>query len=297
MIFFYSIIYQPSINWFLRNLNYLLSPLLPKNIKIHPSGIVRVKIDKKHSIKLRTNQTSYVTRELFWEGSKNYEYTSIFIVLINKINSFFDIGSSIGYYSILGAKINNNLLVEAFEPSIGSMIYLSENIKLNNFTNRINVNVLALSNQIGETKFHEVRNKKYPTIYNLSGEHNIGTKPYLESKKTSIDSDTLDNFVKRKNISSVDLIKIDTEGSEHLILQKAKETIEEYKPIIICELLYNKIERQLEEIMSTHNYEFYLHTEKGLVKSHTLQREFDDGIRNCFFIHPTKINLIQEFIV
>ena len=297
MYIFYSIIYNPKINQILRNLNYLLSPILPEKIKIHPAGLTNVKVKNYNSIKLKTNQTSYVTRELFWKGSQNYEYTPIFLKLVKKINSFFDIGSSIGYYSILGAEVNKNLSVEAFEPSIGSMVYLSENVKINNFSSRIKVNVLALSDQKGKIDFFEIRNRKYPTIYNLSGEHNIGTKPHLKSLKTKIDSDTLDNFIKQKNIQSVDLIKVDTEGCENLILKKASNTIENFKPIIICEILYDRIEKELEEIMTFHNYEFYNHTRKGLKKTNTLQRKSDNGIRNCFFVHPSKKSLIEEFII
>lgn len=292
----YSLIYNPKINWIVRNVNYVLSPLLPKKIKIHPSGTLKVKVKNHKSIKLKANQTSYVTRELFWKGSQNYEYTPIFIELIKKLDTFFDIGSSIGYYSILGATINQKLKVEAFEPSTGPMIYLSENIKINNLDSRINVNVLALSDQQGQIDFFEIRNKKYPTIYNLSGEHNIGTKPHLKSFKTRIESDTLDNFVEKNNINNIDLMKVDTEGCEDLILKESSYTIDKFKPIIICEVLFNRIENQLEEIMLKHNYEFYNHNGKGLSKVSTIQRKSDNGIRNCFFVHPSKKHLIEEFI-
>lgn len=107
----------------------------------------------------------------------------------------------------------------------------------------------------------------------------------------------MDNFVDQKNIQNLELIKVDTEGCEHLILKKASKTIENFKPIIICEMLYDCIEKELEEIMTYHNYEFYNHTSKGLKKTNTLQRKFDDGIRNCFFVHPTKVYLIEEFII
>lgn len=292
----YSLIYNPKINWLIRNVNYILLPILPKKIKIHPSGILNVPIKSHKSIKLKANQTSYVTRELFWKGSQNYEYTPVFIKLVKKINVFYDIGSSIGYYSVLGAQVNEKLKVEAFEPSTGPMIYLSENVKINNFSSRINVNVLALSDQQGKIDFFEIRNKKYPTIYNLSGEHNIGTKPHLKSSKIKIESDTLDNFVKKNNIKSIDLMKVDTEGCEDLILKASTFTIDKFKPIIICEVLFNRIEKQLEEIMLQHKYEFYNHKGKGLLKVNTIQRKFDDGIRNCFFVHPSKKHLIEEFI-
>ena len=177
------------------------------------------------------------------------------------------------------------------------MIYLSENVKINNLSSRINVNALALSNKQGQIPFFEIRNKKYPAIYNLSGEHNIGTKPHLKSLKTKVTSDTLDNFVKKNVIVKIDLIKIDTEGCEDLILIESSNTINQFKPIIICEVLFNRIESQLEKIMLGHNYEFYNHNGKGLTKVNTLKRDSDNGIRNCFFVHPTKKHLIEEFIL
>jgi|TARA_B110000977_G_scaffold52250_1_gene71038 FkbM family methyltransferase len=297
MTIFYSIIYNAKLNKIIRNLNYVLAPILPKKIKIHPSGFLKVKIKGTHSITLKTNQTSFVTRELFWNGSQNYEYTPIFMKLIQKVDHFFDIGASIGYFSLLGAEVNKTLKIEAFEPSVGSKIYLSENIKINDFTARIKVNFLALSDRFGEIDFCEIRNKKYPDIYNLSGEHNIGTKPHLKSITTRVNSNTLDNFVLKNKTTNIDLIKLDTEGCEDLILREGSLTIDKFKPIIICEILFNRIEDQLEEIMRVHNYEFYNHIGLGLKKTTSIKRTFDNGIRNCFFVHPTKKHLIEEFIL
>ncbi|MDT0651686.1 FkbM family methyltransferase [Autumnicola edwardsiae] len=293
----YSIIYDPKINQVIRNLNYFLSPILPEKVKIHPAGLINVRVKNHNSFKLKTNQTSYVTRELFWKGSQNYEYTPIFIKLIQKVNNFFDIGSSIGYFSILGANVNKNLKVEAFEPSTGSMIYLSENVKINYLSDRINVNYLALSDKTGQIDFCEIRNRKYPTIYNLSGEHNIGTKPNLKSIITKINSDTLDSFVLKKKITNIDLMKLDTEGCEDLVLKNGSLTIGKFKPIIICEILFDRIESQLEKVMLEHQYEFYNHIGNGLKKVNSIQRKIDNGVRNCFIVHPTKRYLIDEFIL
>lgn len=258
MSIIYSLIYNSKINWILRNLNYLLSPLLPEKIKIHPSGILKVKVGHSKIIKLSTNQTSFVTRELFWKGSEDYEYTSIFIKLVQKVDCFFDVGSSIGYYSILDARVNKGLIIYAFEPSISAMLYFVENIKLNAFENRIKPNSLALSPISGTIEFNEITNQKYPSVLNLSGEHNIGTKPHLNSKVTRATSETLDNYMKNHNVE-VDVIKLDTEGCEDQILKGAKSTIEKFKPIIICETLFNTIETQLEDIMLKYGYEFYNH--------------------------------------
>lgn len=294
----YNIIYQANINKIIRNINYFLVPVLPSKIKIHPSGKMNVPIDKNHgSFILKTNQTSYISREIFWEGALNFEYSPIFIELVKKVTVFFDIGSNIGYYSILGSTVNPELITYAFEPSTGANFYLSENVKLNNLSNRICVESCALMDASGEIDFYEIRNKKYPSIYNLSGEHNIGTKTYKLSQKTKVQATTLDAYFSAKNIQALDLIKIDTEGAEGYILKGAQDVIKQHQPIIICELLFNKIEKELEEIMTEHTYKFYAHTKKGLTLLDSLVRDTDNGVRDVFFVPLSKMDLIEEWIV
>ncbi|WP_160128051.1 FkbM family methyltransferase [Kordia antarctica] len=213
------------------------------------------------------------------------------------MNVFIDIGANIGYYSILGSTVNPELITYAFEPSRGANFYLSENVKLNSFSNRITIETSALMDTSGEIDFYEIRNKKYPSIYNLSGEHNIGTKTYKLSNKTNVKATTLDAYFLAKNMNELDIIKLDTEGAEGLILKGAHDVITKHNPIIICELLFDKIEKELEEIMTKHAYQFYCHTEKGLKLVDSIVRTEDNGVRNVFFVPPTKTTFIQEWII
>ncbi|MFK7749303.1 MAG: FkbM family methyltransferase [Kordia sp.] len=294
----YRIIYQPIINKVIRNISYFFVSILPSKFKINPSGKLKITIDEHHgSFILKTNQTSYISRQIFWEGALNFEYTPVFIGLIKKVSVFFDIGSNIGYYSILGAKVNPKLITYAFEPSIGVKTYLGENIKINQLSNNIRLEPYALMDTPGEIDFFEIRNKKYPSIYNLSGEHNIGTKTYKLSNKIRVQSTTLDLYFSDNQIQALDLIKLDTEGAECLILKGADDTIQKKQPIIICELLFNKIEAELEVIMRKHKYTFYAHTDDGLKLVDTLIRTQDDGVRNVFFVPESKFSLIEEWII
>jgi FkbM family methyltransferase len=52
----------------------------------------------------------------------------------------------------------------------------------------------------------------------------------------TVDMLTLDDFVKSEDITRLDLIKCDTEGSELLVFQGALETIGRFKPIILTEI-------------------------------------------------------------
>ena len=293
----YKSIYNPTVNKVLRNINKTISPLLPDKIKIPPSGVLTIKNKDGKKLKIKTNQTNYLTHLIFWEGYQNFEYTDIFIKLIKKIDVFYDIGSNIGYYALLAEIENPGIKVVAFEPASGPLHYLKENVTINNFKN-ITIADIALSEKVGSIKFFEIKNKKYTYLeHNLAGEGNAGSKTQgrnfvpIEVKTT-----TFNEYVSDTNQERIDLVKMDTEGTEHLILNHADHILEQMKPIFICETLFDTIEPELESIFNKYGYEFYNHTETGLKKVLSIRRDNDNGVRNCFFVHPSKLHLIEEFI-
>ena len=294
----YKIIYNNKLNFVLRNINSILRFLVPKYVRIPPSGMITIKADSG-KIRIATNQTSYLTQLLFWNGYKKFEYSEIFEKLSKKTNTFLDIGSNIGYYSLLGVKSNPKMRVFAFEPAFGPKYFLNKNIQINNFSKNISAIDLALSNTIGEIDFYEVESLKYKYIsYNLAGEGNAGTKKTSRNFiKNVVKATTLNQFIESNNIKNIDLIKIDTEGTEVDILNSGLTSIKKFEPIIICETLYNTIEVSLENYFSKLDYDFYNHVEHGLKKVSTIKRSKDNGVRNCFFVPKSKYELIREFVI
>ena len=296
--FLYTVIYQKNINFILRNFNYVIQGVLPAKIKLPPSGIITLKTDSG-KIKMATNQTSYLTKVLFWYGYKEFEFSEIFESLSKKMNVFLDIGANIGYYSLIASKTNTKIRVHAFEPAMGPKFYLKSNIKLNNFQKNIILHDVALSEENGVIDFYEVESEKYTYItHNLSGEHNAGTKKTSRNfVKNSVNSTTLSAFIAQEKIATIDLIKIDTEGTEVHILKSGKKMISTHFPIVICETLFNTTENDLELFFRNLGYEFYNHVPNGLMKVNTIKRSVDNGIRNCFFVHPSKKHQINEYII
>lgn len=294
----FKIIYNHKINHILRHLNKSINNILKLNIKLPPSGIINLETNSG-TIKIKTNQTSYLTQLLFWNGYKKFEYSSIFETLSKNIDSFLDIGSNIGYYSLLAVKSNPEIKAYAFEPAMGPKYFLKQNIEINNFNSKIEAVDIALSNTKGIIDFYEVGNLKYKYLtHNLAGEGNAGTKKTSRNFiKTSVETNTLDNFINLQTITKVDLIKMDTEGTEVDILKHGLETIKQFEPIIICETLFNTIETELETFFKPLNYEFYNHVENGLAKVESITRKEDNGIRNCFFVPKSKLHLIEQFII
>jgi FkbM family methyltransferase len=261
-----------------------------------PAGSMSIDIEGR-PIRLVTNQTSYLTQLLYWKRPENFEYTSIFLDVIRKVDTFFDVGANIGYYSLLAAHVNPTIKVTAFEPARGPLHFLRRNIELNGF-NQIRVEPVALSDSNGMITFYESGSLKYAYVdYNLAGDGNTGSIVSDRFVANEVAAIRPDDYVAENHVDSIDLIKIDTEGTEHLILRNADRILSKMRPIIVCETLFDTIEDELDELLSSYGYEFFNHTERGLQKTDTIRREEDNQVRNCFFVHPDKRDLIADHIV
>lgn len=292
----YAIVYQPTINRILRNVNKALVPFLPKALRIPPSGTMTIHL-KDGSFKFKTNQTNYTTQTVFWNGPYAMEYTVIFERLIQHCSCFCDIGAHAGYYSMIAAAVNPDIRVISFEPASGPHHYLEENIAVNHFEDRVHPYRIAIGDSDGTAQFLEATHHKYRYL-----KHNLLAISNLKEHKTGrtmqtveVPIATLDNIIRKQNEPLPDIIKIDTEGTENLILANSNEVLSNH-PIIICETLFDKIESELEDIMGPRGYHFYNHVNGELRPVKSIKRNSDDGVRDCFFVHPAKESLIQAFV-
>ena len=58
----YRIIYTPGLNRVLRAINKALAPILPSKVKLPPSGVMTIKNEAGKQLKIKTNQTNYLTQ-------------------------------------------------------------------------------------------------------------------------------------------------------------------------------------------------------------------------------------------
>lgn len=106
------------------------------------------------------------------------------------------------------------------------------------------------------------------TIKEVEFWHKPGLVYNREEKDIPIE--TLDIFCQEHQIPKVDLIKIDTEGSEKQILKGAAETIKKYQPIICCSAYHFKddkiaIPKLLSEISGNYQYRLLKRDEEVLI--------------------------------
>ena len=141
-----------------------------------------------------------------------------------------DIGANIGYYTVqMAHKVGDKGNIIAFEPNPVMMAELQSSVRLNKFTNVITEQV-ALSDSKGTAEFciPETGKESHGSL-----KQNI---TFTTRNQFNVQTDRLDDVLRRLNISKVDFIKIDVEGAEMLVFNGASNLLSgQYKPCIIFE--------------------------------------------------------------
>ncbi len=187
-------------------------------------------------------------------GVYEKEAHNILKKLIKDKATILDIGANKGWYSVIFAKVANDGVVYAIEPTTSAFEELEENVKINNLTNVVTCKV-AFSNYSGKGRM------------TIPFDHSALAYLELQSNdenRNEVNVMTLDDFVREKEISSVDLIKIDAEGSEYNIIMGAKELLTSHNaPIIFieafdnCLLRYGKNTGDLIRVLTQYGYYVY----------------------------------------
>ena len=147
--------------------------------------------------------------------------TNVFKRLVKENIVVFDIGANFGYYTLIAAdKVGDSGKVYAFEPDPSIFEFLTRNIEINGFKNRAEALQVAVMDKEESMKFFSF--KKHLGDSNLFYQRNDEDVSIEDVKTTSIDS-----FVRKFNVSKVDVIKTDAEGAEPYIFKGMKRTIEE----------------------------------------------------------------------
>lgn len=185
-------------------------------------------------------------------GLTELELVNKFVPYIKEGDTILDIGAQSGCFS-LAAKYHPNTTWHSFEPDPSNYSLLLDNLELNNIKN-VNTYNIALSDKEGEStlkicKFHKGLNTLGSNLLRFSEDQSINCL---------VKTNTIDNLFYNKKI---DLIKIDTEGSEYDIIKGGIETIKRYKPKILLEYYqqnlnqFNKRTNDVDELIEELDYE------------------------------------------
>jgi FkbM family methyltransferase len=146
----------------------------------------------------------------------------------------FDIGANIGAHTLpMARKAGNDGRVFAFEPTAFAFQKLQKNLSLNP---DLRARVEPCQTMLTDDPTAAVRDEIYSSWPLRAGEGNHPKHQGQLTATVGAVTDTLDSFVKQKQISRLDLIKIDVDGDEYPVLRGGIETLRRLRPTILLEL-------------------------------------------------------------
>jgi|GEM_PF-727921 len=186
----------------------------------------------------------------------NYE-SEVFSFFIPRPNDVvIDVGANIGYFTIYASrKVGKDGLVIALEPMDEAYDCLMKNLRLNRISN---VKAFKLALWSSETTLKLYRTKGYFTsaISKVDVFKNLIHQKKLNLiKKYEIKTVKLDDLIKNINLSKVDWIKIDVDGSEYEVILGSMNTLKRFKPKLIIEIHDQKVGNKILKILKDLGYE------------------------------------------
>lgn len=139
-----------------------------------------------------------------------------------------DIGAHIGLFSVIASQVTGKTgKVYAFEPAPSTYALLQKTIVINHEEQVIESFQKAVGKENGKITFF---------ISDDQADNSNSLVNYKEDRSLhgiDVAVTSIDNFVKEKNISKLNFIKIDVEGAEYDTLQGAANTLKNLKPVCI----------------------------------------------------------------
>jgi FkbM family methyltransferase len=160
------------------------------------------------------------------------------IINKNLCKAIFDVGANSGLSTRSYLDLFPNATIHAFEP-IPSLVNIFNERHASN--KRVVLNEVAVTNKIGEENFNV--NKSIDTSSLLQSTKIGGTSD--EQCKTinriTVKTDTLDSYCLRHRITDIDILKIDTQGSEFNILNGATRLLDNQQvKLVFCEVYFKE---------------------------------------------------------
>ena len=184
--------------------------------------LVRTKINgKPYSISSDDDYLDHV------EGEFEPEMVSLFQSLLQPTDTVLDIGANIGCTSILFGDLTRK--VYSFEPSATTYRWLVDNVQRAKLANVEPIN-LGLGKDAGTFELtFAPNNRSGGFVSNLTS----------ASEGHQVEQITIargDDFIRDRQITKVDFIKIDVEGFEQSVIEGLASTIVRDEPIVALEL-------------------------------------------------------------
>jgi len=224
---------------------------------LHRIGIVRRILPNGRTLVLWSHGDDWVSNQVYWRGWAGYEpeMAPLWFHLASRARVVLDVGAHVGFYALLAAHANPECAIFAFEPHPTVYGRLIRNVSLNGVEN-VRCMQAACGARAGTGELYEVEGRGIPSGSTLESGF---MKPEWGIHSQAVSVLMLDEFVAGAAVGTVELVKLDTEGTEPQVLAGMRETLRRHRPLIFCEVLPDRgSEEALEAALGSFGYRYYL---------------------------------------
>lgn len=200
-------------------------------------------------------------------------------------NIFIDVGANIGFYPLYAEHYaaSHNICLDCYAHEPLPELYETAIMlqQKNNIHYELRKN--ALSNFIGSAKFY---------VSGKTDASNSLVEGFRKPKDIiNVDVSTLDNeyfsLLSKRAYDNV-LLMIDVECSEPNVLRGATNILHAFRPVIICEILFGRTEKEIQPILEASGYAFFRYDGTKWIRTEEIIGDASYQFRDYLFIPAEK---------
>ncbi len=201
--------------------------------------------------------------------------------LLTPGENILDVGANIGLtVQRFDGILKGHCRVWAFEPSPHNLELLRRNVQY--MGSRVTICDSALGGDEGQVRFlEELRRGGRSRLANLEGDEQPAEPAPENQQIILVTLTSIDRVVRSDALLKPTLIKIDVEGAAAGVLRGARETLEQYKPVVFCSFHSGAEKQGVLDVLRPAGY-------RGLLIHPDRSREVVDLMRATdVFVHPS----------
>jgi FkbM family methyltransferase len=216
------------------------------------------------ALKLLDVHRDQIARDIYWGGGQptspaDARVLRLVELLSRDVETFLDIGSYSGLFAMLAARSNPKLKAVAYEIVPENYLLVVRNVIANDLVAQVDSRLLGLGCSQGSFRI--------PSSLGASSNASSISLGSCFSEGVNIPITTMDE--QAKSLTPRLAMKIDVEGFELEVLRGGIETLRDWKPDIICEVLPGGAEGDylaLESLIAPLGYRFYQSLDGGFTR-------------------------------
>jgi FkbM family methyltransferase len=178
---------------------------------------------------MKVNARDLIQQTVLLEGVWDPSLTGFIESSLGPGDVFIDVGAHVGYFTLLASRqVGPAGAVLSIEPNPLALSQLEQNVARSHLPNVL-VEHTACGDSTDRVRLH-LHTESNSSMASLSSANATG------GLAVEVPCTTLDQLIRRRGLTRVDLVKIDVEGAELAVLRGMSTIMRELRPVIVLEL-------------------------------------------------------------